>query len=129
MAKLKVKASFKDKNNNIETGLSVISFIEDGVVIIYSPALDLSGYGNDFNEAKASFWETLQEFFRYTTNKNTLIKELTRLGWNIKGTKGNRKITAPAFSELLKSNKEFEDIVENREFKKFTEKFQIPELV
>lgn len=87
MAKLNIKAKVNVPNGNVETGLSLVSFIEDGVTIIYSPALDLSGSGYDLNEAKASFWEALTEFFRYTVNKKTLLPELKRLGWSVKGGK------------------------------------------
>lgn len=126
MAKLNIKAKVNVPNGNVETGLSLISFIEDGVTIIYSPALDLSGSGYDLNEAKASFWEALTEFFRYTVNKKTLLPELKRLGWSVKGGKKGRKITAPDNSSLLKSNKEFEDIFNNKEFRTFNETVQIP---
>lgn len=126
MAKLNIKANVNVPNGNVETGLSLVSFVEDGVTIIYSPALDLSGSGYDLNEAKASFWEALTEFFRYTVNKKTLLPELKRLGWRVKGGKKGRKITAPDNSSLLKSNKEFEDIFNNKEFRTFNETVQIP---
>ncbi|MBL0308869.1 MAG: hypothetical protein IPP77_04075 [Bacteroidetes bacterium] len=126
MAKLKLKASYPISKGKLETRLSLISFEEDGVTIIYSPALDLSGSGYDLNQAKASFWEALNEFFRYTVNKNTLAVELKRLGWDIKGTKLNRKVSSPDFTTLLKQNEEFRDIVSNKEFSKFNETVQIP---
>lgn len=126
MAKLSLKAKLSVEKGEVEAGLQLIAFEEDGVTILYSPALDLSGSGYSLNEAKASFWETLSEFFRYTTNKKTLSEELKRLGWNVKGSKLNRKVIAPDFSTLLKQNKEFEEIVTNREFRKFNETVQIP---
>lgn len=126
MAKLGLKAKLSVEKGEVEAGLQLIAFEEDGVTILYSPALDLSGSGYSLNEAKASFWETLSEFFRYTTNKKTLSVELKRLGWNVKGSKLNRKVIAPDFSTLLKQNKEFEEIVTNREFRKFNETVQIP---
>lgn len=58
MAKLNFKGSIPVKDGIIETGLRLFSFVEDGVTIIYSPELDLSGYGYSFNEAKASFCRT-----------------------------------------------------------------------
>jgi hypothetical protein len=87
MAKLNFKASVPVPGGAIETGLSLLSFKEDNVVIIYSPELDLAGSGNYLNQAKASFWETVSEFFRYTANKGTLMSELQRLGWKVGGTK------------------------------------------
>jgi hypothetical protein len=126
MAKLNIKAKVDVTNGNIETGLSLISFIEDGVTIIYSPALDLSGSGYDLNEAKASFWEALSEFFRYTVNKKTLLPELKKMGWTVKGGTNGKKIKAPDNTALLRSNKEFEDIFNNKEFRTFNETVQIP---
>lgn len=126
MAKLNIKAKVPVSGGYVEAGLPLISFEEDGVTIIYSPALDLSGSGYSITEAKASFWEAMSEFFRYTINKKTLAVELKRLGWSVKGNKVNRKVSAPDFSTLLKNNKEFEDIVTNKEFRKFNETVQIP---
>jgi hypothetical protein len=112
-------------NGTIETQLQLFSFVEDGVTIIYSPALDLNGSGYDLNQAKSSFWETLTEFFRYTTIKKTLVPELKRLGWTVKGTK---KVTAPDLAQMMRTNLEFKDILENKEYRKFHETVQIPQL-
>ncbi len=127
MANLNIKAAMIMSGKYIETGLPLIAFEEDGVTIVYSPALDLNGSGYDLNQAKASFWESLTEFLRYTVGKGTLMKELERLGWKIKGKKNDRRVKAPDFSDLLKSNKEFEQIVTNKEFRKFNETIQIPQ--
>ena len=76
---------FKDsvpiQGGDVYAQLQILSFIEDGVTILYAPALDLAGTGYDLNQAKASLWEAVSEFFRYTTQKKTLVKELNRLGW------------------------------------------------
>lgn len=50
-------------------------------MIIYSPALDLSGYGNTINVAKKSFKIALEEFIRYTLNENTFNDVMKKLGW------------------------------------------------
>lgn len=49
--------------------LSLIPFNEGDVIIIYSPALDLSGYGYNEKEAKESFEITLEEFLNYIIEK------------------------------------------------------------
>ena len=72
MSKLNFKGSLTIEGQYIETGLSLLQFVEDGVFIIYSAELDLTGSGYDINEAKASFWETLSEFIRYGVKKGTL---------------------------------------------------------
>lgn len=54
---------------------------EEGINYIYSPALDLTGYGKNVKEAKESFEVTLKEFIDYTDNKKTIFDELEHLGW------------------------------------------------
>jgi hypothetical protein len=76
------KASVPIQGGDVSAQLQVLSFIEDGVTILYAPARDLAGSGYDLNQAKASFWETVSEFLRYTTQKKTFVKELKRLGWH-----------------------------------------------
>jgi hypothetical protein len=127
MAKLKFRGTVNVPGWNVEAKLSLLAFVEDDVTIVYSPELDLNGSGYTLNEAKASFYEGLSGFFRYTINKGTSASELKRLGWKIKGNKKNQKISSPAFAHMLKSNKEFEDIILNKDYTKFTEKVQMPE--
>ena len=55
--------------NRIKCSLPLIIFEEDNNVITYCPALDLSGYGSNEEEAKKSFEVTLSEYFKYTVNK------------------------------------------------------------
>jgi hypothetical protein len=117
MSKLQVTANLGFSNHKFRVGLSLIEFNEDNVIIIYSPALDLSGYGNSEEEAKSSFSESLHEFFRYTHNKNTLDKVLLDLGWSIKGTKKNPKFNPPLDSDLVSSNSLYNDIVNTKSYK------------
>jgi hypothetical protein len=127
MANLNVSGTFKTPKATYNAKLSLLSFNEDETVIIYAPALDLSAYGYDIEDAKKSFAIALEEFFRYTVNKNTLLPELKKLGWQIKGGKKHPKITAPDFTTLLNENKTLEDIIENKEFQKFYQNVQIPQ--
>jgi hypothetical protein len=85
MDKLQLTADLGFAHGKYLFGLALVEFEEGNVTIVYSPALDLSGYGYSPEEAKQSFSEALQEFFRYTNNKNTLDKVLKDLGWAIKG--------------------------------------------
>ena len=101
-------------------GLSLVEFNEEDVTIIYSPALDLSGYGHSQVEAKNSFSEALNEFFRYTNNKKTLDKVLKKLGWSIKGSKKEPKFNPPKNSELVKSNPLYKKIVNKKNYKAST---------
>lgn len=124
MAKIQFKGSIKDTRNIHQFELSLFSFIDEGVRIIYSPALDLSGYGKTIAEAKVSFELTLEEFVRYTSNKNSLQKELKRLGWEIK--KKSKPYSAPELSSMLQKNNYLANIFETKDFKKYNETVALP---
>ena len=117
MSDLHITADLGISNQKFHIGLSLVEFVEDNVVIVYSPALDLSGYGNSEEEAKSSFSESLHEFFRYTHNKKTLDKVLISLGWSKNGTKAKPKFTPPKDSDLVSSNSLYNDIVNTKNYK------------
>ena len=48
--------------------LVLLSFQEDNNFIVYAPTLDLSGYGDNQEEANSSFDEALDEFLDFTIN-------------------------------------------------------------
>ncbi len=93
MSNLHISAGLGFNNEKCLIGLSLVEFKEEDFTIIYSPALDLGGYGYNKIEAKKSFEEALSEFFRYTNNKNTLNKVLENLGWpvSLKAIRVNKK--------------------------------------
>lgn len=124
MAKIQFKGSIKDTRNIHQFELSLFSFIDEGVRIIYSPALDLSGYGKTIAEAKVSFELTLEEFVRYSSNKKSLQKELKRLGWEIK--KKSKPYSAPELSLMLQKNDYLANIFETKDFKKYNETVALP---
>lgn len=117
MAKLHLRADLGMGDGKYHVGLSLVEFIEDDVTIIYSPALDLSGYGKSEDEAKKSFSIAMDEFFKYTLNKNTFDKVLKELGWSIKGSKKNPKFNPPKDSDLVSSNSLYNEIVNNKTYK------------
>lgn len=117
MDKLQLTADLGFTHGKYHVGLALVEFEEENVTIVYSPALDLSGYGYSPEEAKQSFSEALQEFFRYTNNKNTLDKVLKDLGWKIKGSKVKQKFDPPKDSDLVSSNPLYNDIVNNKSYK------------
>lgn len=117
MSNLHIKADLGFDNGKYHVGLSLVEFQEDDVTIIYSPALDLSGYGYTGSEAKNSFSEALHEFFRYTTNKHTLDEVLKGLGWSIRGAKKRPKFNPPKDSDLVNSNPLYNEIVNNKSYK------------
>lgn len=121
------KAAYETGMAKISVMLGVYLFKEDNVFITYCPALDLSGYGYDEREAKLSFAEVMRQYLDYCLHKHTLVKDLQRLGWNIKSMK-QRKIKSPDVITLLKRNPAFKDIMEHKDYAKYTEQLTIPEL-
>jgi hypothetical protein len=119
------QGNFNTGDAQIEVQLPVISFIDDNTHIIYCPALDLSGYGNDETEARESFDIVLEEFLTYTTNKKSLWTDLKKLGWMVKKSK-QKGATPPPISKLLDTNQEFSRIFNNFPFKKYNTGVSLP---
>jgi hypothetical protein len=64
---------FEMKNNGIKARILLFHFKDmHGVHFIYSPHLDLTGYGYSHEEAKQSFEVVLKGFIDYTIKKGTL---------------------------------------------------------
>ena len=84
MKQIGFKGKVKKGLVTVNVSVPLLSFKEDDTFIVYSPALDVSGYGDTEEEARKSFEITLEEFINYTLNKKTFQSELTRLGWKIK---------------------------------------------
>ncbi len=126
MSNYKFEGNFKNITSAIDVMLSLLSFEEDNTTIIYSPALDLSGYGKNDKEAKKSFEIALEEFLRYSINKGTFEKVLKKLGWKLSGRKSTRKYKQPYLDHLLRENKYLSDIVREKEFHRINEKVSFP---
>jgi|ERR1044072_3106554 hypothetical protein len=62
--------------------LSVSFFKQDGCVIAYAPALDLSSYGSTEREAQKNFGEALDLFWSSFSDARELDQLLGSLGWN-----------------------------------------------
>jgi hypothetical protein len=113
----------KTHNSNIEVKVDLIEYEEDGIYYVYSPAFDLIGYGTNAIEARQS-WETvLEEYFNYTLNKKSLIKDLEQRGWVIRRKK---QFKAPTFTWMLQNNEQLSDIYNNHNFHKITQPISVP---
>jgi len=64
--------------------IEVALFKDGDYYIAYSPALDLSAYGNSEEDAKIDFEEQLDIFIKETSEKGTLEKVLLEQGWKLK---------------------------------------------
>ncbi len=93
------KTSIDEKSSKTKVELHLFSWEEDGVFFIYSPALDLTGYGKSSQEATQSFDITLAETVQYMMEKSTLFDELERLGWLV--NRRRKWLLAPDYETLL----------------------------
>jgi hypothetical protein len=127
MKNLNFSGQLTNKQNELDVFVNVFQFEEDGNTIIYCPAFDISGYGKTEVEAKESFQTVLAEFVTYTMNKNTFVKELRRLGWNVKGTLGKgTSFKIPGLSDLIQKNDYLQEILNEKQFTKFDHQVSIP---
>jgi hypothetical protein len=122
MAKVILEGKFPTQGVSVK--LSLFTFIEDNVHVVYSPALDLYGYGNDEHEARHSFEVSLREYVKYTNNKKTVEQDLKKYGWKV--DKRHKTLNSPDVSTMLETNESFRDMVNNRPFKKYDLNVQIP---
>ena len=105
--------------------LPLIIFEEDGAVICYCPALDLSGYGASEQEAINSYEYAFGEYLDYCTKNQTLIPDLKRLGWHIKN-RIRHNTTPPPITRLLTHNDNFRRVFENFDYKKLSTNVLFP---
>lgn len=120
-----ISANWSEGNTKINFKLPFIAFKDSGAMVVYCPALDLSGYGSNEEEAEESFKISMDEYFKYTLNKETLFADLQRLGWKIeKG--GKKNLVPPNLSKLLNENENFSRIFNRHSFRKFVKTVSIP---
>lgn len=106
------EGDYKNKSGFVKVKLLLFHFQDENKVhFIYSPHIDLTGYGNNITEAKKSFKIVFEDFVDYTLKKKTLAKVLSGLGWELKGsTKKPKKIIAPSITSVIKENKYVSEI-------------------
>lgn len=109
---------------SIKVDLQVLFFEEDNIHYAFMPSFDLTGYGNTEDEAKQSLKIVLDEFLRYTLNKNTLFIEMQRLGWKIKSKKTT--MYAPQMSDLINTNDQLKDIVNSKQYTSSNYQVNVP---
>lgn len=113
-----------NRNGKLSVTLDVYVFMDGDSYIAYSPALDLSGYGESEESAKNSFSIVMDEYIAYGVAHRTLVKDLRAHGWKVKSLK-QRKMSAPSFDIMLQTNDTFKDILENKEYRKIAEPFPV----
>lgn len=72
------------KSGQYIVDLNVITFQGENQIVAYSPALEISSYGDTKQDAEDALGENIKIFIDYAVNKNSLIEDLLNLGWTIK---------------------------------------------
>ena len=108
--------------------LDIYNFNEDGSEILFCPALNLYGYGNNLEEASSSLKFSVLRFFEYTTKNKSLARILNGFGWSVGGENQN-DLMPPSVEKLLVDNEAFKELFSNKEFNKKFEQFEIPAFV
>lgn len=101
---IKIKQEYQRKSYHIK--LSVYRFREGEAYIYYCPSLDLSAYGYTENEGLEAFDTSVRMYFEDVISRGLLVKDLQRLGWDIKSVKQN-KTKAPSEEALRQHRPEF----------------------
>lgn len=78
-----LKNSLQKNRNLLNVNVQVALFQEDGIWVAYCPALEVSSYGDNKDEAKEAFEEAMQIFLAETDRKGTLERYLLKLGWQL----------------------------------------------
>jgi len=116
------KGRFSGKKETIDFEFSLVAYEDEKLQVVYCPALDLFGYGKTEREAERSFSIVLEEHIRYTTNKNTFLKDLKQHGWKVSG----KKYFAPPLGQMLKKNDQFSEIFNHKNYFKYTKTVSVP---
>ena len=128
MSKYLFEGDYGNTSGNVKVKLFLVHFQdEDGVHFIYSPHLDLSGYGHSEEDAKDSFKIVFEDFIDYTLKKKTIGKVLKSLGWELKGTlKRPKNILAPSITSVISKNDYVSEIFDKYPVSTYHEEVGIP---
>lgn len=72
----------RTENGTIKVKLNTLAFKQDDSFILFSPSLNISGYGDDEKEAKDSFLYILHDFINSNLDNKSLAETLLDLSWN-----------------------------------------------
>ena len=128
MSKYIFEGDYQSQVGNARVKLLLIHFQdENNTHFIYSPHLDLTGYGHSLEEAKDSFGIVFEDFVDYTLKKKTLGKVLASLGWESKGSpKKPKKLLAPSITSVIKENDYVSEIFDKYSVSTFHQEVGIP---
>ncbi len=97
----------------VDVGLSVFRTEEDGRKIVYSPSLNIVGYGKTTEEADSDFDFCLKEFISRAVQEGYLDREMKKLGWMKNSRESENYLLSPSLLEILPKDEIFQDIFNN----------------
>lgn len=112
------------KAKRVKCNIDLILYEEETLHYVYSPALDLIGYGKTTEEALQSWEVAMEEYVRYGLENNTLIKDLQNHGWSIE--KQQNQLQPPTFSWLLQHNDQLSEVYDKHSFQKTSTAISVP---
>jgi len=131
MAQYLFEGDYKKKAGSVKVLLLLLHFEDENKFhFIYSPHLDLTGYGNTMEEAKDSFSIVFEDFVDYTLKKETLSKVLTSLGWELKGLEPrSKKILAPSIRSIITNNEYVSEIFDKYPVNTYHQEVGLPSFI
>ena len=131
MAQYLFEGDYKKKAGSVKVLLLLLHFEDENKIhFIYSPHLDLTGYGNTMEEAKDSFSIVFEDFVDYTLKKETLSKVLTSLGWELKGLEPrSKKILAPSIRSIITNNEYVSEIFDKYPVNTYHQEVGLPSFI
>jgi len=122
------EGSYKKLKTGVIVKLLLFSFEDEKKVsFIYSPHLDLTGYGHSVKEAMESFNLVFDDFIDYTLKKKTLSKVLSNLGWQVTGTtRKPKKVIAPSITSVIRDNAFISEIFDKYPVQTFHQEVGLP---
>ena len=108
----------------IRVRLDVFSYKEDGVQMMYAPALDLCGYGTTVEEAKNSFEVVVSEYLRFGLENGTLESDLRSHGW--KPRSEMQEFESPDILSIVRSNKQLQNVMRKEGYRKVSRRLSVP---
>jgi len=128
MSKYIFEGDYSNREDNVKVKLLLVHFQdEQGIHFIYSPHLDVTGYGTTVEDAKESFGIVYEDFIDYTLKKNTMGKVLKNLGWELKGSlKKPKNILAPSITSIISNNDYVSEIFDNYAVNTYHQEVGIP---
>lgn len=114
----------KDDNGKAEFRfvMDFVIFMDGGLFISYCPSLDISSYGDTYNEAISNFYEMFQLHIESCLAAGTLHDDLLSHGWTLR----KDGVTPPPLTKLF-DKPEMKRLIEgNANFERIATPARIP---